>query len=119
MLSFPIKKKLDAIGMSGTSRGSQHSRSLRAGRSIAARQALDGDHSDVVFLPKLSGCLHNRGGGLGGYCLSPLKSEQFALRVLSLDHAIGIKRQPAHLRQMEMCDLIGCIFDNAERQSPG
>ena len=63
--------------------------------AVAMRRALDGDHGDIVLLAESLCGFDNGSGRLRRELAAALKAEQFALRVLRFDDAVGIKREAA------------------------
>ncbi len=60
----------------------------------------DGDDRNIVFLPKLFGCLDDLLHRRHRQRPSTLKAQQFARRILRFDDAVRIKRQPAAAWQL-------------------
>ena len=65
------------------------------GALFASRNALNCDHRYVVLLSEVSGSLHDVGGWLSGDGSGTIKSEEFAVLVLGLDHAVRVESESA------------------------
>src|ERR1700677_2933465 len=69
--------------------------------------AADGNDGNVVGLAELFRGFDDGGGGLGGDGLGAIEAEQLALFVLRFYYAVGVERQAAAVREMELFRLVG------------